>query len=112
MAMMRTASVWIAAAMLLAPAAAAQAPPDPGVDIENRGTVAIKEINIKADGTAGWGENKLGGGPLAPGRTVSIREGTETNCRYQMRAVFANGRAEQRPVDVCSHQRVVLGGTR
>lgn len=89
--------------------AQAQAPLNPHIEVENRADTAVKELEIKPKGTAEWGENKLGGGPLAPGKSTSIREFTETNCNYQMRAVFQDGRTEEQPVDVCHHSRIVLG---
>ena len=88
--------------------ARAQAPLNPHVEIKNGAKTTVKELDIRPDGNSGWGENKLGG-LLAPGNTVSIREFTEANCRYQVRAVFDDGRTEQRPVDVCRHGQIILG---
>ncbi len=89
--------------------ARAQAPLNPQVEIKNGAKTPVKELDIRPEGNSGWGENKLGGGPLAPGKTVSIREFTEANCKYQVRAVFDDGRTEQRPVDVCRHGQIILG---
>jgi hypothetical protein len=94
------------------PSAWAQAPLNPQIEVENRAETAVKELEIKPNGTAEWGENKLGHDPLPPGKSTSIREFTETNCNYQMRAVFQDGRTEEQPVDVCHHSRVVLGAKR
>ena len=87
--------------------ARAQAPLNPHVEIKNGAKTAVKELDIKPDGNSGWGENKLGG-QLAPGKTISIREFTEANCKYQVRAVF-DDETEQRPVDVCRHGQIILG---
>jgi hypothetical protein len=78
-------------------------------EIENRAKLAVKELDIKPESNLRWGENKLGGGLLRPGQTISINEFTEANCKYQMRAVFQDGRTEERPVDICRHSRMVLG---
>jgi hypothetical protein len=97
---------------LVLPSAWAQAPLNPQIEVENHAETAVKELDIKPNGTAEWGENKLGHGPLPPGKSTSIREFTETNCNYQMRAVFQDGRTEEQPVDVCHHSRIVLGTKR
>ncbi len=94
---------------LVLPSAWAQAPLNPQIEVENHAQTAIMELDIKPNGTAEWGENKLGHGPLAPGKSTSIREFTEANCNYQMRAVFQDGRTEEQPVDVCHHSRIALG---
>jgi hypothetical protein len=79
-------------------------------EIANRAKLAVKELDIKPESNLRWGENKLGGGLLRPGQTISINEFTEANCKYQMRAVFQDGRTEERrPVDICRHSRMVLG---
>lgn len=104
MAQIATTSI-LAMVMVLA---RAQAPLNPHVEIKNGAKTAVKELDIKPDGNSGWGENKLGD-PLAPGKTISIREFTEANCKYQIRAVFDDGRTEQRPVDVCRHGQIILG---
>jgi hypothetical protein len=91
------------------PSAWAQAPLNPQIEVENHAETAVKELDIKPNGTAEWGENKLGNGPLASGKSISIREFTEANCNYEVRAVFQDGRTEQQPVDVCHHSRIVLG---
>jgi hypothetical protein len=90
----------------------AQAPLNPQIEVENHAETAVKELDIKPNGTAEWGENKLGNGPLAPGKSISIREFTEANCSYEVRAVFQDGRTEEQPVDVCHHSRIVLGAKR
>ncbi len=89
--------------------ARAQAPLNPHIEIKNGAKTAVKELDIRPEGNSGWGENKLGGGPLAPGKTASISEFTEANCKYQVRAVFDDGRTEQRLVDVCQHGQFILG---
>lgn len=94
------------------PSARAQAPLNPQIEVENHGETAVKELDIKPNGTAEWGENKLGDDPLAAEKSTSIREFTETNCNYELRATFQDGRIEEQPVDVCHHSRIVLGEKR
>jgi hypothetical protein len=96
-------------ASMLMVEARAQAPLNPEIEIENRAKLAVKELDIKPESSSRWGENKLGGGLLRPGQAVSINEFTEANCKYHMRAVFEDGRTEERPVDICLHNRIVLG---
>jgi hypothetical protein len=91
------------------PSAWAQAPLNPQIEVENRAETGVKELDIKPNGTANWGENKLANGPLASGKSISIREFTEANCNYEVRAVFQDERTEEQPVDVCHHSRIVLG---
>jgi hypothetical protein len=104
MRMAQIASTFILAMVMVL--ARAQAPLNPHVEIKNGAKAAVKGSDVKPDGNSGWGENKLGG-PLAPGKTISIREFTEANCKYQVRAVFDDGRTEQRPVDVCRHGQII-----
>jgi len=103
---------WVAVLAIFAsvlPSAGAQAPLNPQIDVENDAETAVKELNIKPNDTAEWDENKLANGPLASGKSISIREFTEANCNYEVRAVFQDGRTEEQPVDVCHHSRIVLG---
>jgi hypothetical protein len=97
-----------AAAVFLPPGSAGQAPLNPGFDVDNQAKVAIKRLDLRPEGTLSWGENKLGGRLLAPGQSATIREFTETNCKYRMRAIFQDGRTEEKPVDVCRYDRVVF----
>lgn len=109
---MRSPVLATAAVAFVAGAAVAQAQSslNPGVDVENQSTSPITELQIRPEAAPNWGQNKLGGGPLAPGKSMSIREETETNCNYQIRAVYQGGRTEQKPVDVCRHEHVVFNG--
>ena len=91
---------------------AGSAPAESGDEIENHTNIAIKELNIKPEAAPSWGDNKLSGGPLAPGKTISIRQVTETNCKYKMRAVFQDGLTEERSVDICRDDRVAFGVNR
>jgi hypothetical protein len=100
---------FIAIFAFVLPSARAQAPLNPQIEVENHGETAVRKLEIKPNATADWGENKLGHGPLAPDKSTSIREFTETNCNYEWRAVFEDGRTEEQPLDVCHHSRIVLG---
>jgi hypothetical protein len=80
------------------PSAWAQAPLNPQIEVENHAKTAVKELGIKPNGTAEWGENKLASGPLASGKSISIREFTEANSNYEVRAVFQDGQTEEQPV--------------
>jgi hypothetical protein len=105
-------SVVLAADLLLTGASAwAQAPLHPGSKIVNKADTPIQEIRAAPAGVTDWSHNKLEGGPLAPGQTRDIRLMTETNCLYDVRAVFADGTTEDRHnVDICKHQDTVFTG--
>jgi hypothetical protein len=99
----------IAAGLLSATGVVAQVPLNPGLEIENGSRTQITEVHVKPNGNNNWGANKLGE-TLRPGNTASIREMTETNCLYDVKAVYEDGRADEREkVNVCGHQRLVFG---
>ncbi|MDB6088022.1 MAG: hypothetical protein JWN85_806 [Gammaproteobacteria bacterium] len=84
----------------------AQAPLHPGFDVTNSSGVGITAVYAKPAGSPVWG-SPLPGGRIAAGATQSVVVPSETNCSYDVRLVFENGRTELRGgVDVCKHVRV------
>ena len=81
--------------------AGGKAPDDPSFRLVNHGAQPITEIHVVRSGTEGWGENRIGPGPLPPqtDRPVHVdRQG----CSFDLRVVFADGHAkERRHADLC-----------
>lgn len=102
--------VVLTAVLLLTGASAwAQAPLYPGSKIVKQADTPIQEIRAAPAAVIDWSHNKLEGGPLAPGQTRDIRLTTETSCLYDVRAVSASGKTEDRHnVDICKHQEAVF----
>jgi hypothetical protein len=96
---------WFSAAT----AAVAQVPLNPGLEIVNGSPTPITALHVKPNGTGNWGANKLSA-VLGPGTTAAIREMTETNCLYDVKAVYEDGRADERAkVNVCRHVKLAFG---
>jgi hypothetical protein len=90
--------------------ATAQSPLVPGFDVENSSASAIRQIYAKPDGSPKWG-SPLPNASVAPGKAGSIKVQSETNCLYDVRLVFADGRSEEHDkVDVCKHVRISTAG--
>ncbi len=97
--------------LLLPGAAIAQsAAPNPSFNLVNRGSAAIKEFFATPAGRPNWGRDRLEGKGLAPGVKVAIRLPADGNCIYDLRAVFADGRAEdRRGLNTCSAEDIAVG---
>ena len=116
----------IAACLVLALPALAQptapkAPPPPAgaqnssFNLVNRGPVAVRELFVTSAGNANWGQNRLDGKSaaataIAPGASFAVRRKLDTNCVFDIRVVFADGRAEdRRAVNTCAVEDVAFG---
>ena len=102
--------VYLALTVLLlisiADVAAAQAPLKPGFDVMNSSSMAIKHVLAKPDGSPNWG-SPLQNSAVAVGKSGSSKVPSETNCLYDVRLVFEDGRTEEHDkVDVCKHVRI------
>ncbi|MCW3477255.1 hypothetical protein [Limobrevibacterium gyesilva] len=112
-------------ALLLACGTAAAAPPAPATppvgqnssfNLVNRSNAAIRELFVTAAGNANWGQNRLdgktaGATSIAPGASFAVRRRIDTNCVFDLRVVFADGRSEEkRGVNTCAVEDVVIGG--
>ena len=104
--------------LLAIPGADAQRPPPAGsatFTLANRTTTPIKEIFATPAGLGNWGQNRLdgrNGNPtsLAPGATYAVRRRAAAQCIFDLRVVFADGKAEERKgVNVCAIEEVTIG---
>ena len=97
-------------AVLLPGAALAQPAPNPSFTLENRAGLAIRQFFATPGGRANWGRDRLDGKGLAAGARVAFRLPADGNCVYDLRAVFADGRAEdRRGVNTCEVKDVAVG---
>lgn len=102
--------VFLIAGLAVVPAAA-QAP-NPSFNVVNRTASAISEVYATKAGTATWGRDRIGGHPIPPGQTGPIRLPADGSCVYDVRVVYANGRAEERRgLDTCSVDNVFFPAT-
>lgn len=85
-------------------------------NLVNRGTIAIRELFVTAAGNANWGQNRLDGKAGAPtqiaaGGSYAVRRRVDTNCIFDIKVVFADGKAEERKgVNTCAVEDVSIGG--
>jgi hypothetical protein len=94
---------------LLLPAVAAQAQPNPSFTLHNTGGTAIKEFFATPSGFANWGRDRLNGKGLAPGARATFRPPANGNCIFDLRVVFADGRAEERHgLNTCQTKEVAV----
>lgn len=75
---------------------------DPSFRLVNRGEVAIAELFATPAGTGNWGRNRLDQGQLAPKEARLFRLPRGGECSYDLRVVFAGGRAlERKGANLC-----------
>jgi hypothetical protein len=88
--------------LLATGAAAAQQNPNPSFNLVNRGTAEVREFFATSAGRSNWGRDRLQGKALAPGAKFAVRLPADGNCVYDLKAVFADGKTEERhEVNVC-----------
>lgn len=91
--------------------AAAQTTKNPSFNLINRAPSAIRELYVTPAGDANWGRNRLVAGPIAPGSGFTVRRRTDGNCIFDIRAVYADARVEERRgVNTCATADVVFDG--
>jgi hypothetical protein len=91
-------------------ALAQTAAPNPSFNLVNRSSAAITEFFATPAGRANWGRDRLDGKGLAPGAKAAVRLLADGNCLYDLRAVFADGRAEEkRDLNTCQAEDVAMG---
>ena len=84
----------------------AQSPLMPGFDVVNASAQAIKQVFAKPDGSPNWG-SPLPNAEVAAGKTGSIKVPSETQCKHDVRLIFADGTSEEHDkVDVCKRERI------
>jgi hypothetical protein len=105
-------AVLLALLFLVPGCASAQAPPDFGFRLVNRGSQAVVEVNASPSSDQRWGHNRLGSETVRAGETRQIRLPFEGECEHDLRLVFADGRAfRNRRVDLCRNPTITVSGT-
>jgi hypothetical protein len=83
---------------------------DASFTLFNRGASPIRELFVTPAGDANWGQNRVGGRPIAPGGSFMVKRRADGNCILDIRAVFANGQAEERKgLNTCNIDAVAVG---
>jgi len=99
----------LAAVAMLALASPALAD-DPSFTLDNRAASAVRELFVTPAGDANWGQNRLAGRTIPPGGSFRVKRRTDGNCIMDIRAVFADGRAEERKgLNTCNVDAVAVG---
>lgn len=97
-------------AMLPLAAPTARAAGDPSFTLVNRGGSVIRELFVTPGGDANWGRNRLDKRGIPPGGSFDVRRRTDGNCNMDVRAVYADGRTEdRRGVNTCNVDAVAMG---
>jgi hypothetical protein len=105
--MIRPAAVAALAALSFAAPAWAD---DASFTLVNRGTSAVQELYVTPAGDAKWGQNRVAGRPIRPGGNFQVKRRADNNCILDIRAVFADGHAEQRKgLNTCNIDAVAVG---
>jgi hypothetical protein len=99
---------------LLTPAwALAQPAANPSFTLDNQGAVAVKELFVTPAGRANWGRDRLEGKGVAKAAKAAVRLPADGNCIYDLKAVFADGRAEERRgQNTCQVKLIAVGGAK
>jgi hypothetical protein len=85
----------------------------PSFTVVNHLPQPVRELYVTPAGLANWGRNRLDGkngnpASLPSGASMMVRR--DANCVFDMRVVFADGRAEERRgVNVCATEEVAIG---
>lgn len=87
--------------------------PNPSFYLVNRGAQPINEAYASPATASGWGRERLGDTPVAPGGNAPVRLLANGSCVFDLRVVYADGMAEERRrVNICSLNHVVFGQAR
>jgi len=79
---------------------------DPSFRLNNRGTVAIREVYVSSSAVNNWGPDRLGSNTLPPGRSLAIQL-PRGQCLNDIRLVLENGQStERRRMDTCRIQEL------
>jgi len=80
--------------------------------VANRGSRVLRELYAAPPERHGWGGDRLGVNVLQPGQSFLLRIRTP-GCQVRLRAVYQDGRAEEREaVDVCAAREIAFGAAR
>lgn len=89
------------------PAPSRPAPAERNIVLRNNSQSVIREVYLWEPSTRAQGPDRLGADVVRPNATYRVNLG-RVGCQFQLRAVFEDGGAETRAVDVCRTQEVVL----
>lgn len=100
--------LWAVMSLLLwAGTSVAQEVANPSFYLVNRSGWVISRVFATPSGQSGWGPNRLANATIAPGGNHPIRLPADGQCQYDLRVVYANGRAEERRgLDICAFDRL------
>lgn len=91
----------------------AQAVQDRAANVINRAAAAITTLYVSSTEEDNWGTNRLGGQPLAAGRSFQVRLGQGRHCRFDLQVVYSDGKVEERrDQDVCRNRQVIFDGSK
>lgn len=92
------------------PAAAQPAQqPNPSFNVVNRSGQAINEVYASAAGQTNWGRDRLQDKTVPAGGTFAVRLPADGNCKYDIRVVYADGKAEERrDLNTCNLDNVIF----
>jgi hypothetical protein len=85
----------------------------PSFTVVNHLPQPVRELYVTPAGLTNWGRNRLDGkngnpASLPSGASTTVRR--DANCVFDLRVVFADGRAEERRgVNVCATEEVAIG---
>ncbi|WP_170181965.1 S1C family serine protease [Phreatobacter stygius] len=83
----------------------------PEVTFHNRSDTVMQNLFVTPTDEASWGEDRLGSDTVNAGRRHRFRLSTAQQCRFDVRAVYSEGREETRfGVDLCQRPEVSLDG--
>ncbi|MBV9538407.1 MAG: hypothetical protein JOY70_05695 [Acidisphaera sp.] len=103
-------STLVLLALSLAPTLAAAQPKNPSFNLVNTADKPIREFFATPAGMENWGQNRLEGKTVPASGAIPVRLRADGNCLYDLRVVFADGRAEERRhVDTCRVDDVRVG---
>ena len=107
---MRPGGLALIAALLAVASGTPRAQPNASFNLANRTDAPIQEVYATSAGQATWGRNRLDGNAIPPGESRPIRLLANGTCIYDIRVVFAGGRADQRrAVNTCTVDTVTFG---
>ncbi len=108
--MPRHAAAVLVLALAAMPAGARAQAPNPSFNLVNKGDAPIREVFATPSGMENWGRSRTEGKVIAPGATFPVRLRADGNCIYDIKVVFAGGRAEtRRRLDTCKAVDVPVG---
>lgn len=84
--------------------------PNASFNLVNQSPTPIEEVYATSAGQTNWGRDRLGGNQIPPGRSRAIRLPANGTCIYDIRVVYAGGRADQKhAVNTCNVDQVAFG---